>query len=48
MKELKELKKVLIKDWGKKCKDKALLCPKCLIWGAYDTIDEMYDVTGKI
>jgi len=41
---LNKLKKQLEKDFGKPCKDKSKLCPCCIVWEAYDTIEEMYEI----
>lgn len=40
---MKYLKKKLIKDWGKPCKDFSPLCCVCLIWRAFETLDCLYN-----
>ena len=39
---MKGLKQKLKKDWGVKCKEFSPLCATCLIWRAFETIDELY------
>lgn len=40
---IKNLKKELLKSWGKPCKDFSPLCCVCLIWRAFETMDKLYD-----
>lgn len=41
---LKELKKVLIRQVGKQCKDRCRHCYMCIIWEAYNTLAEHDDM----
>ena len=45
---MKELKKKLIKDWGKKCKNFSALCAVCLVWRAFETLESLYSMKDHI
>lgn len=40
---MKKLKKQLIRDWGKKCKDYSSLCCVCIVWRAFEDLEGVYD-----
>lgn len=46
-KELKNLKKYILKHYGKRCKEYAPLCAVCEVWRAYDLFVWIY-IPNKI
>jgi hypothetical protein len=42
-KNFHELEKIIVKNFGKKCKDYNPFCNCCIMWQAYDTIKEGLD-----
>lgn len=38
-------RKRMLKDWGKKCKSYAPLCGSCVAWHAWETLEDLYEVT---
>lgn len=43
-KNLLELKKFIIKNYGKRCKEYNPFCTACIIWHAFDTIKEGIEI----
>ncbi|MBT4191824.1 MAG: hypothetical protein HOE11_00800 [Candidatus Diapherotrites archaeon] len=42
---IKKLKKQIEKEYGKKCKDFDPFCANCIMWKAFETINEGFDYT---
>ena len=45
MKLIKQLKKQLLKDWGKRCEDYFFGCAICSVWRAYEELESAYFLT---
>lgn len=45
---MKEIKKKLLKGWGKKCKAFSPLCGVCLAWQAFETLDGLHSIKSHI
>ena len=43
---IKQLKKTIEKDWGKKCKDFSCTCVICQAWLAYAIFEDLYDAVA--
>lgn len=41
---MKELKKEVTKNFGRRCKDYSPLCGTCIAWNAYDTLQYLFDI----
>ena len=40
---MNNFKKKLEKDWGKKCEDFSLNCAVCIVWRAFEVIEQLYE-----
>lgn len=45
---IKDLKKYLTKNWGKKCKDYSALCATCQVWRAFEEIESLDEIKGHL
>lgn len=46
--ELKQIKKVVRKYWGKKCNKFSIGCPTCQIWQAIDVLEQADKIGGDL
>ena len=44
---LKELKKYILKGYGKRCSEYVVMCGVCEAWRAYDTLNWLYVPSKK-
>ena len=48
MKQITLSKKIITKDWGKRCPDFNALCCVCQIWRAWDVIEDLYNDSEEL
>ena len=39
---LKDLKKYILKEYGKRCKEYVVMCVKCEVWKSFDNLAWLY------